>query len=112
MNEKRPAKDRAPSTTTTLYSKNISATSLHARCQTARRLPPLDCGHADPWLCRCGLTDDPTEGVVDAYAAALAYLESHGLTGAPFIPELRALWRRGADERRMVRDTTSRWAVA
>lgn len=89
-----------------------AATATYLRRGATRRLPPLDCGHADPWLCRCGGTDDLTEGAVDAYADALAHLKTHGLLGAPFIPELRALWRRGEAGRRMVRDITSRWVVA
>jgi hypothetical protein len=71
---------------------------------------PCGCG-PDPWVCRCA-TDGPDDGAVDAYAAAITHLAAHGLTGAPFVPELRVLWRRGPGGRRIVRAVADNWAVA
>jgi hypothetical protein len=85
-------------------------TAIQARRESARRLPPMECGCSDPWPRRCA-RPEPSDKGVEGYAEALAYLASHGLLGAPFLPELRALWRRGDAERRTVREITSRWVV-
>ena len=73
---------------------------LSRRRSTSRRLPPLGCGCADPWLCRCDETE-PGELRVDALVAATAHLLDVGLT--PIVPteDLRALWRRGGRDRRL-----------
>jgi hypothetical protein len=49
---------------------------------------------------------------VDGYAEAVRHLHDHGLVAAPLIPELRAMWRRSADDRKVVQQITSRWLVA
>jgi hypothetical protein len=50
--------------------------------------------------------------MVDAYAAAVVHLRSHGLLAAPLLPELRVLRHRGPEERRLVDEVTSRWELA
>jgi hypothetical protein len=93
------------------YLDHTVATAIQARRESARRLPPMECGCSDPWPCRCA-SAEPSDKGVEGYLEAVAHLSSLGLLGAPFLPELRALWRRGDAERRIVRDITSRWAVA
>ncbi|WP_333894516.1 hypothetical protein [Mycolicibacterium gadium] len=47
---------------------------------------------------------EPSEHEVDAYQRAVEHLLDAGLTPAAFLPEMRALWRRGgADQRIAVR---------
>lgn len=86
---------------------------LRRRRQAADDMRRMDCGCTDPWPCRH--FDEPvmlSEHRVDAYrAAALTLLES-GLTPAPNVECLRALWRRGGDDRKLVRDISQRWVVA
>jgi hypothetical protein len=85
---------------------------FHCRADAARRLPPLRCGCTDPWLCPCGNQPaEPSQRTVDAYAAALRHLKAAGLAGAPLVPELRAMWRRGGDDRRMVGEVDGGWVV-
>jgi hypothetical protein len=103
---------RATSTTTPLPT-NHNAASGHAlrrRRAAAERLPILDCGFADPWSARCRRGDSPTVAEVDGYAAAVRLLDGLGLTPAPLLPELRALWRQG--DRAAVASVTTRWLVA
>lgn len=80
------------------------------RRNASRRAPALDCGCADPIRCRCA-NDEPSDRYVDAYAAALRHLKAAGLAGAPLVPEMRAMWRRGGDARRMVEDVAGGWVM-
>lgn len=89
-------------------------TPLHPyrnRHWAAVRLPQLWCRCRDPLLCRCE-APEPSEKAVDGYADAIHHLHQHGLTPAPLVPELRVLWRRSADARRLVQSITERWVVA
>lgn len=85
--------------------------ALRRRRATSRRLAPLRCGCADPWTCRCR-PSEPSELEIDAYAATLAHLDAIGLTAAPQVSELRALWRRGGQQRRVAQSVTQHWEVA
>jgi hypothetical protein len=70
----------------------------------------MECGCSD--TCRCDWKSNPTPARVQAYADAVQHLHAHGLEAAPLIPELRAMWRRSADDRKTVQEITSRWVVA
>jgi len=50
--------------------------------------------------------------VVDAYREAALTLSAAGLTPAPFLPEMREMWRRGGTDRHLVRAIASKWAAA
>jgi hypothetical protein len=67
------------------------------------------CGSLD---LRCGDADTPSTCQVEAYEAAVEALLRAGLTPAPFLPEMRAMWRRGKHQRDIVRSITSSWEVA
>lgn len=73
----------------------------HRRSDAAARMPLLDCGcdTADPWLCRC--TQPPLSSFqLDGWALAAGYIME--TTGhAPLVPieVLRALYRRGGEDR-------------
>lgn len=49
--------------------------------------------------------------MVDGYRDAVLLLESLGLTPAPMLPEMRALWRRGGSDRELVSSVAEKWAV-
>lgn len=72
-----------------------------ARRHAARqRVVPLDCGCRDPWPCRC--TEPPlSEQAVDGYRAAATHILSQGQTPLVPIEALRALYRRGGDDREL-----------
>ena len=80
------------------------------RHQAAVRLPQLGCGCRDPWLCRCD-APEPSEKAVEGYAATVELLHSLGYPPAPLVAEMRALWRRGRDERRMVQQVAQHWQM-
>lgn len=88
-----------------------AVTDLRRRREAGRRLAPMACGCPDPWTCRCH-EGEPSDHRVDGYNAAIRYLASHGLTAAPLLPEMRALWRRGNEERQLVQTIAERWVVA
>src|SRR5262249_46578937 len=83
---------------------------LQRRRTPAHRLPFLPCGHRKP-CCRCA-APPPSDRMVDGYLAAAQHLHAHDLPPAPFLPELRALWVRGVEERRLVAEITERWELA
>jgi hypothetical protein len=80
------------------------------RHRAAVRLPELGCGCRDPWLCRCA-APEPSEKAVEGYASAVELLNSLGYPAAPLLPEMRALWRRGRDERRIMQQVARRWEM-
>jgi hypothetical protein len=87
---------------------------LQRRRAAARRLPPLGrcgCIH-DPLHDRHRCGDEITDNLVDGYRDAVRHLRGLGLPAAPFLPEMRALWRRGPEERRLVAEITERWDLA
>jgi hypothetical protein len=92
---------------------NLDAThnTAEVRRAGALRLPPLDCGHRDPWTASHA-RPEPSARMVDGYRDALEHLEAHGLTGSPLLPELRMLWQRGGSDRRLAQTIAQRWEVA
>jgi hypothetical protein len=111
---------QAPATNTSHTTSSHDATGhshyiagLRRRGAVARRLTILPCGCSDPWNHHChNATRQPTEREVDGYGAAVAHLYGQGLTPAPQLDELRALWRRGGVERRLAQSVAQRWAVS
>ena len=81
---------------------------LHQRRATSRRIPPLACGHVDPWTC-FHHKDDPTDVQVDGAAAAGEYLRSLGLAPVFPVTMCRALYRRGYRE--LASALGSRWVA-
>ena len=84
---------------------------LRQRRDAASRLPVLDCGHRDPWTCR----HDPvtvTDRYIDGFRDAAKHLLASGMTPAPDLTAMRALWRRGGAERDLVRAIAERWEIA
>jgi hypothetical protein len=84
--------------------------ALRRRREAAYRLPPLPCGHVDPWTCRH--PGEPSARQVDGYHAAAVHLLGHGLLPAPNLPALREMWRRGGRDQALVRHIAERWEVA
>ena len=82
--------------------------AAQARVRWARRIR-LDCGCTLP--CRCDYKARPTPKRVDAYAAAVAWLDGLGIPAAPLRPELDALARRGGAERALAEAVRGRWAA-
>jgi hypothetical protein len=74
------------------------------RC-ASRRVPPLACGCADPWPCRC------TAAPLAAYPAAAMYLLSLGLTPAPDRDSLRTMYRRGGCHRQAAERIATAWEM-
>lgn len=101
-----PPRKAAPSDTTnwseSIRSKRASAWSLR---------PRMACGVCTD-SCRCEWKANPSSRRVEAYADAVHHLHSHGLGAAPLVPELRVLWRRSADDRKLVQSITEQWVVA
>jgi len=83
------------------------------RRAATHRIPPYrhDCPHRDPWVCRCE-EPEPSTRMVDAYSAAVAFILDAGMTPAPFLPELRVMWRRRGEDQRLARTVAERWEVA
>ncbi len=70
-----------------MTSRHEFSAGLHRRRDAAHRLPPLDCGHRDPWTCRHH--DRPsTRGVTEAAEHLLAI----GLPPLFDAATCRALW--------------------
>ncbi len=70
------------------------------RRAAAARLPLLDCGCADPWVCRCGTVAPLSDNQVDGYVDAARFIMD--TTGClPLLPleVLRRLWSRGGEDR-------------
>jgi hypothetical protein len=67
----------------------------------------------DPWPCTHTCSQqDPSDAMVDAYRAAVLHLQHCGLPAAPRLPEMRRLWARGPEERRLVAEVAQRWELA
>ncbi len=80
---------------------------LHQRRAASRRIPPLVCGHVDPWT--CDHKTDPTEAQVDGAAAAGAHLRSLGFAPVFPVTMCRALYRRGYRE--LASELGTRWVA-
>ena len=105
--ENRPGGNGAESTTGC----NHYIQQLRQRRSASARLPALDCGHRDPWTCR----HDPapvTDQYIDGFRDAALHLLASGMTPAPNLDAMRALWRRGGAERDLVRAIAERWEIA
>lgn len=87
------------------------AAGLDRRSAAAHRIPPLACGCADPWVCRCHEAD-PSERMVDAAADAAHHLLDLGLFPVLDLDTQRALWRRGGEGRRLVSELQALAAAA
>lgn len=71
---------------------------LGRRAEAASRLPPLQCGCADPSIHRCNGSEPDDDLALDAWCATAEALLRLGTP--PLVPRsvLRALWRRGGDD--------------
>src|SRR6185295_2185473 len=77
-----------------------TAAAFRRRRDAARRLPPLDCGCFDPWLCRCS-RPPLNDRMIDGGRAAAEHLLDIGLVPMLELDTLRALYRRGGDDRQL-----------
>ncbi len=70
------------------------------RSEAAERLALLNCGCSDPWICRCSTASPLSDNQIDGYADAARYIiDSSGCTPMLPVDVLRALYRRGGDDR-------------
>jgi len=67
-------------------------------------VPELDCRRSDPWF-----YPEPGER---GYAAAAAYLLELGLTPAPNLPALRAMWKTRGESQHAAWVISDRWDLA
>ena len=64
---------------------------------------PLHCGCRDPWPCRC--TEPPlSDRMIDAGREAALHILDTGKVPLLELEVLRALWRRGGDDRRLAEE--------
>jgi hypothetical protein len=102
-----------PTTTPTAVGSQQYIAGLRRRRAATYRVPRLECGScADPWTCRCYDDPEPTPRMVDAYRDAVQTISGAGMTPAAFVPEMRAMWRRGGEYRRLAQTIAERWQVA
>ncbi|OWL92844.1 hypothetical protein B7435_33390 [Mycolicibacterium peregrinum] len=86
---------------------------LRRRRAATYRLPVHDCGHADPWTCKChDDSDTTTDQYIDGYRDAAQHLLAQGLTPAPNLPAMRGMWKRGGDDQRLAMRIAQLWEVA
>lgn len=86
-------------TTSTHHSTDGSADYIHGlrrRRAASWRIPPLVCGHVDPWT--CDHKTEPTGVEVDGAASAAAHLRALGFAPVFPVTMCRALYRRGYQE--------------
>lgn len=75
-----------------------TAGQLRRRRDASQRVAPLDCGCPDPWPCRC--SEPPlSERMIDAGRDAARHLLATGQVPMLKFEVLKALWRRGGDDR-------------
>lgn len=93
---------------------NVSATAdyladLKRRRAAAQRLAILPSGRAEPWR-----YEEPviTDQFIDGYRDACQHLLAEGLTPAPNVPVMRAMWARGGDDQRLAIRIAEAWEVA
>lgn len=83
------------------------------RHEAAVRLPQLDCGCADPWTCRHSIVPALSDNQIDGYADAARYiLETTGCTPILPLDVVRALYRRGGQDRALAEKLRTAGAVA
>ncbi|WP_276761617.1 hypothetical protein [Mycolicibacter arupensis] len=86
---------------------------LRRRRAAARDMRPLPCGCCDPWTCRH--YDEPveiTDQFINGYRDACEHLLAEGLTPAPNVPVMRAMWARGGNDQRLALKVAEAWEVA
>ena len=89
------------------------AAGLRRRRAYADRARLLDCSHCtDPWTCRCSDPDEVTDRYVDGYRDAAEHLLAQGLTPAPNVAAMRAMWRRGGNDQRLAVRLSENWEVS
>jgi hypothetical protein len=83
----------------------VTVAGLRRRRSASWRLPPLDCRRrtADPWLCRCN-RPRLSEKMITAGADAARHLISVGCVPLLELDVLRALYRRGGNDRQLARE--------
>jgi hypothetical protein len=70
------------------------------RHEAAVRMPLLDCGCADPWVCRCGPVPALSDHQLDGWADTARYvLDTTGCMPILPVEVLRRLWQRGGEDR-------------
>ena len=70
------------------------------RRDAAVRVSLLDCGCADPWVCRCCTVTALSDNQLDAWADTARYvIDTTGCTPMLPVEVLRRLWQRGGDDR-------------
>ena len=70
------------------------------RRDTAVRVPLLDCGCADPWVCKCRTVLVLSDNQLNAWADTARYvIDTTGCTPMVPVEVLRRLWNRGGDDR-------------
>jgi hypothetical protein len=84
------------------YTGHRAEQQLRCRRSASRRLAILDSGRADPQA-----YEPP--GVI-GYEDAAFHLLSMGLTPAPNLPAMRAMWAAGGESRRVAQVIAERWA--
>jgi hypothetical protein len=95
-----PIQKSADSTTDKSMISHAGVAQWLRRRRASGRLMPLDCGCRDPWTCRC--TRPPlSENFIDAGAQAAQHLLDVGYPPLLELDVLRALWRRGGDDRQL-----------
>lgn len=79
---------------------------LNRRRGSAARSVPLDCGCRDGWVCRC--TEPPlSDQALDGWRDAARHILAAGKTPALPLEVLRALYRRGGDDRALAQELHS-----
>jgi hypothetical protein len=83
---------------------------IRRRRAASNRISPWrdTCTCRDPWTCGCD-AEGPSDRMIAAYEATAETLLALGLPPAPFLPELRAMWRNGGHSRAVVRAIAARW---
>lgn len=89
------------------------AVQLRRRRAASYGLPPWRdaCSCRDPWICRCDEPATPSDRLAEAYEAAAESLLHVGMTPAPFLPEMRVMWRKGQRSRELVQSIAEHWQV-
>ncbi len=85
-----------------------SETKYNRQARAWGRRPWMDC-HRHTDVCRCDYA--PTPKQVDAYSDAIGWLADHGLAPAALMPECRALWSCGGDERAAAARVVRWWSA-
>lgn len=86
---------------------------LRRRRAATADLRQLHCGCRDPWTCRhYDAEPEITEQFINGYRDAAKHLLAAGLTPAPNVRVMRAMWARGGDDQRLAMRVAEAWEVA